>query len=313
MAVVKPEDTLAIIISADPDSMASALALKRLFWRRLRQTIIYRINTIKRPDNLALVKLLKIDQYPIRHIQKKKITKWAIIDSQPQHNELFAPYPFDIIIDHHLPGNHSTAKFVDIREDLGATSSMMTEYFLAANIVPSERLATALLYGIRTDTKNFIRHFALEDINAFRYLIQLANMNVIKKIETSEITRRILRNYRFAIDHLKIRKDIAFVHMNQVKNPDNLVIIADFFMRLDEVTWSVVSGVYRQTLIIVLRNSALGNDAGQVAQTLFSKWGGSAGGHKDAARVELPVKKLDRATKGSLDYAGFVRKQLVSI
>lgn len=313
MAVVNPEDTLAIVISADPDSMASALALKRLFWRKLRQTTIYRINTIKRPDNLALVKLLKIDQLHIRYINRKKNNKWAIIDSQPQHNELFTPYPFDIIIDHHLAGYNETAQYVDIRDDIGATASMMTEYFQAANIVPSERLATALLYGIRTDTNNFIRHFAIEDINAFRYLIQLANMNVIKKIETSEITRKILRNYRFAIDHLKIRNDIAFVHMNQVKNPDNLVIIADFFMRLDEVTWSVVSGLFRQTLIIILRNSGLGNDAGQVAQKVFSKWGGSAGGHKEAARVELPVKKIDRTTKGRIDYAGFVRKQLASI
>jgi hypothetical protein len=84
-------------------------------------------------------------------------------------------------------------------------------------------------------------------------------------------------------------------------------------MRLDEVTWSVVSGVYGLTLIIVLRNSALGDDAGQVARTLFSKWGGSNGGHKDAARVELPVKNLARVTKGGLDYTGFVKKQLVSM
>jgi len=62
--IVTPEDILGVIINADPDSIASALALKRFFWRKVKNTLIYRINTIKRADNLALIKLLKIDHKP---------------------------------------------------------------------------------------------------------------------------------------------------------------------------------------------------------------------------------------------------------
>ncbi len=62
LEVVVPEDTLAILINADPDAMASALALKRFFWRKVRQAVIYHINPIQRGDNLAFIKLLKIDQ-----------------------------------------------------------------------------------------------------------------------------------------------------------------------------------------------------------------------------------------------------------
>ena len=61
---------------------------------------------------------------------------------------------------------------------------------------------------------------------------------------------------------VKIINDIAFVHMEKVKNPDNLVIIADFFMKLAEVAWSIVSGIYKNNLIIIFRSSGLGNDAG---------------------------------------------------
>ena len=76
--VVSPEDTLAILINADPDSMASALALKRLFWRKIKKTFIYHINTIKRADNLAFVKLLKIDQRHIRDLNGTEMIRFQV-------------------------------------------------------------------------------------------------------------------------------------------------------------------------------------------------------------------------------------------
>ncbi|MBW1888655.1 MAG: exopolyphosphatase, partial [Deltaproteobacteria bacterium] len=102
--IVTPEDILGVIIDADPDSIASALALKRFFWRKVKNTLIYRINTIKRADNLALIKLLKIDHKHIRKLNNTVITKWAIVDSQPHHDEQFGRYQYDIIIDHHPLG-----------------------------------------------------------------------------------------------------------------------------------------------------------------------------------------------------------------
>jgi len=313
MGVIEPADRLGILISADPDAMASALALKRLFWRKAKEVIIYHINTIERPDNLAFIKLLKINLQHIRNVNRQKITKWAVVDSQPHHNPKFMDYSFDIIIDHHPKGDLQPASFIDIRDEYGATSSMLTEYLQAANISPSERMATALCYGIKTDTNNFIRHFIFADINAFRYVVQIANMNIIKKIESSEITRNFLKSLRFALDNLKVKGDMAFVHMDTVKSPDNLVIIADFFMKLDEVNWSVVSGLYKKSLVIIFRNSGLGKDAGRLAQDLFGKYGGSAGGHKEAARVELPLSSIIGSTKGKHTYFNFVRHHLESI
>jgi nanoRNase/pAp phosphatase (c-di-AMP/oligoRNAs hydrolase) len=181
--VVSPEDTLGILIDADPDAMASAMALKRFFWRKVRKTSIYHLNPIKRADNLAFIRLVKVAQKNARHIKASKITKWAIVDSQPDHHEVFMKYPIDIIIDHHPVGKVHNALFVDIREDYGATSTILTEYLRAAKIRPAPRLATALFYGIKTDTDNFVRSSQPHDINAFKYLYKYANLNIIKKIE----------------------------------------------------------------------------------------------------------------------------------
>ncbi len=287
--VVEPEDIVAILINADPDAMGSALALKRLFWRKVKRVEIYHINPIKRADNLALVKFLKIEQQHIRNLRPTKVTKFAIVDSQPHHNKEFERFKYDIIIDHHPLGPVSKAQFIDIKPQYGANSTIMAEYLRAAKVRPSPRLATALFYGIKTDTDNFVREALANDVNAFRYLYRFANINIIKKIESSEMTQQTLASYKEAMDRFKLYKDRAFIYMGEVKNPDILVMIADFFMRLAEVSWSIVAGIYAGNIVIIVRNAGLRGDAGKMVQRTFGRLGGSAGGHRTAARAEIPI------------------------
>lgn len=313
LEVVSPEDCLGIFIDADPDAMASALALKRFFWRKVRRVDIYHINPIQRADNLAFIRLLRIEQRHIRQLRRSRVTKRAILDSQPHHHEQFAGQGFDIIIDHHPIGPLSGAHFIDIKEDYGANSTILTEYLRASKIRPSPRLATALFYGIKTDTDNFVRRSIPNDINAFRYLYPLANMNIIKKIESSEMTKKILASYRLAMDRLTLIRHTAFIHMGEVENPDILVIIADFFMRLAEATWSVVSGIYEEKLIVIFRNAGFRNDAGKLAQKFLGQWGGFAGGHRSAARAEIPLETITKEIKGRSNMAKFVIDNLKGV
>lgn len=308
--IVSPRDTLAVIIDADPDSMASALALKRLLWRKTRHVLIYRINHVRRADNLAFIRLLNVDLEHISRLTRSIITKWAIVDSQPHHRDEFMGYPFDIIIDHHPALSTSRASFVDIKPEYGANSTIMTEYLRAAKIAPSAKLATALFYGIKTDTGNFVRECVPNDINAFRYLYAFVNMNILKKIESSEITGETLAKFRMAIEKLSFEDGVAFVHLGDVDTPDILVIIADFFMRLAEARWSVVSGVCDEKLVIIFRNATLRGNAGKAAKKLFAGLGGSAGGHMGAARAEIPLAMLRSEMKGRRDLSHFVRKRL---
>ncbi|MFC1867263.1 bifunctional oligoribonuclease/PAP phosphatase NrnA [Thermodesulfobacteriota bacterium] len=307
--VVSPEDSLAVLINADPDSIASAMALKRFFWRKVKKTSIYRINVINRADNLAMIKLLKMEHKHVRAIDGSKVSKWAILDSQPHHNEQLSKYRFDIIIDHHPVDPGSEAQFVDIQEDYGATSSMLTEYLRTAGIKPSPRLATALFYGIKTDTDNFVRDSTPHDINAFRYLYQFVNINIIKKIESSEMTKKTLNSFRTAMDNLTFIKDMAFIHMGKVDNTDVLVVMADFFLKMAEAKWSFVSGVCGQKLIIIIRNARFRLDAGKMAQRLFGPYG-SAGGHQSAARAEIQLDKITEAMDGKPEYSRFVIDKL---
>lgn len=285
------EDRLLVLINADPDAMASAMALKRLLWRQVSATTIAHINTITRPDNLAMIRLLKLDMLPVQKVETDQFTRFAIVDSQPSHHESFDDINFDIIIDHH-PDTGDKAPFADVRPNYGATSTIMTQYLRAAKIKPSAKLATALFYGIKTDTMNFRRKAVIEDVNAFQFLFRHVNVHVAQSIEQAEMTPEFLKYYRIALECMRVRKQRIRVHIGPVSNPDVCVSIADFFMKIHDIAWSVVSGTYQGRLIIIVRNDGARKDAGKLLREVFGELG-TAGGHKSMARAEIPLKNLD--------------------
>lgn len=290
------DDQVLIVINADPDSIASAMAVKRLLWRKVSNVTISNINVIVRPDNLAMVRLMDVALVNINDIDPSRFNRFVIVDSQPDHNEIFGRFKPHVIIDHH-PDTGVKAPFLDIRPTYGATSSILTEYLRSAKIKPSAKLAAGLFYAIKTDTSNFERQALIEDVDAFQFLYRHANIHLARKIEQSELTVDFLKYFKTALDNRRMRKGRLFAHLGRVINPDVCVLVADFFMRIDSVNWSIISGAYHKKLIVIFRNDGLRKNAGTVAQQSFGHIG-SAGGHKSMARAEIELANL----KGVIDY-----------
>jgi len=284
------EDQVLIPIFADPDSIASAMAVKRLLWRKTAGITITNINAIKRPDNQALVRLSGVKLVPLKEIDTTRYNRIVIVDSQPNHNEAFDRFQADVIIDHH-PDTEVVSPYLDIRPKYGATATIMVEYLKSAKIKPSQKLATALYYAIKTDTDNFNRKAIYEDVLAFQYLFPFANLQIVRKIESAEMRNGFLKYFKIAIESRKKRKGWMFSHLESVPNPDVCVMIADFFLRIEDTSWSIVSGICGNKLIIIFRSYGYKRDAGKVAQKGFGEFG-SAGGHKRAARAEVPLSNL---------------------
>ncbi|MFH1138095.1 MAG: DHH family phosphoesterase [Pseudomonadota bacterium] len=285
------EDRVLIVINADPDAIACAMAMKRLLWRRVSAVTMARTNVIKRPDNLALINFLKLHILHLNDVKKNEFSRFAMVDSQPSHFPDLADLAFNAVIDHH-PLGKCKAAFMDIRPDYGSCSTMLTEYLRAAKIKPSRNLATALFYGIKTDTSNFVRQGQLEDMRAFRFLFPLINQNMVSKIENSEITRNALKYFRLALDRLKIRNGAALAYVGRVDNPDTLVLIADFLMRVHAVNRGVTAGIFKDQLVAIFRVAGSPKNAGRLAMETLGAFG-SAGGHKAMARAEVPLVNLE--------------------
>ncbi|MBW1981864.1 MAG: DHH family phosphoesterase [Deltaproteobacteria bacterium] len=297
-------DRVLITINADPDALASAITLKRLLWHKVHSVTIAHFNDIKRLNNVTMVRLLKIPLIKLQKVSPGDFSKTVIVDSQPHHHEAFAPFTYDVVIDHHPLTTQINAPFVDIRPEYGATSTMMTEYLRSAKIRPSKSLATALIYGIRVDTRDFEAGALEADVKAFRFLFPFANMNMLRKIQISDMGVRDLKYFQEALENKRVVKGKIFSHLSQVHSPDILVLIADFFMRCNEVGWTVVSGVYHKTLVVIIRNDGFRKNAGTWAIKAYGRLG-TAGGHRAMARAEIPLtnlephlKKLDAASVG---------------
>lgn len=289
-ALFSGNDQVLILINADPDAIASAMAIKRLLWRKVAGVTISNINVIKRPDNIAMIGLLDVPLTHVDKIDSADFSRVVMVDSQPDHNEAFSRFAVDAVIDHHPKGGFD-AQFADIRPDYGANSTILTEYLKAARIKPSVKLATGLFHAIKTDTHNFERQTLMEDVRAFQFLFKYANTTLARKIEQADLQLDFLKYFKIGIDTMRLERRRAYVHLGKVINPDICVLIADFFMRVNMVTWSIVSGVYDNKLVIIFRNDGIRKNAGKLAQSTFCSLG-SAGGHKSMARAELPLAAL---------------------
>lgn len=301
-----PQDRILMPIVADPDAIASAMAFRRLLWRRVAGVTIARVNEIKRPDNLTLIRLVRVKLSPIEEVDLSQFNRFALVDGQPDHHESLAKFDYEVIIDHHPPSpTTEAAGLVDIRPNYGATATIMTQLLRAAGIKPARTLATALFYAIKTDTDSFTRPTVEEDMQAFRYLYQYVDHNVIRKIESSEIPLALLKFYRQAMANLNIRKDTGFTYLDRVTNPDVLVMIADFLMHIQTLDTAVVGGICDNKLVVIFRNAKSRRDAGRMADKAFGRLG-RAGGHRAAARAEIPLSVL--AEEGvSLEYPDMER------
>ena len=291
----------------DPDGLASALALRALLGRNRLTAVIGSFGQVKRPENVAMVRLLDIQVKILAPRDLSEFDRVALLDVQPLHSPDI-PFEVDLVIDHHPKRPQCRAKIADVRPKYGATSTIMTEYLLASDTPISQRLATALLYGIKTDTQLLGRDTTPMDVSAFAALYPLANHALLRRIDRPEFPRKDLPALSHALEHADVVDDILFAYLGPLTREDVVPFIADFCLGVEGVEWSVVSGLYEGRLIISVRNYGSGRSAGEIMKSAFEAYG-SAGGHKAMAKAVIP---LDRIPPECLDHASWVRDRFLS-
>ena len=275
----------------DPDAIGSALALRELLGRNRTTTPIVTFGTVTRPENLAMIELLEIQ---IDHITPDDLHKdgarLALVDVQPPYYEQ-ALGRVDLVVDHHPKRTNFKARFADLRTGYGSTATIFTEYLRAAGMEPSQRLATALLYGIKTDTLFLERGSNLADLGAFNYLYPLANKAMITRIERPALPREDLEAMGRALGHLQIDNAVAVIHLGEVNREDVIPQMAEFCLQIEGVDWGVVSGLVNDRVVISVRNVGYVKSAGEIMKKLYDDIG-SAGDHRAMAKAVVPLNRF---------------------
>jgi nanoRNase/pAp phosphatase (c-di-AMP/oligoRNAs hydrolase) len=275
----------------DPDALGSALALRELLGRNRITTPIVTFGEVTRPENLAMIHFLdiQIDRITYEDLHKDG-AQLALVDVQPPYFD----QPLgrvDLVVDHHPKRTPFKARFTDLRPGYGATSTIFTEYLRAIGMEPSQRLATALLYGIKTDTLFLERGSILADLSAFTFLYPFANKAMITRIERPALPREDLEALGRALTRLQLDNGVAVIHMGEINREDVIPQMAEFCLNIEGVEWGIVSGLVKDRVVISVRNVGYVKSAGDIMKKLYDDIG-SAGGHRAMAKAVIPLDRF---------------------
>jgi len=271
----------------DPDALASGLALRNLLRRTKTTAILGALQGVTRPENLRMANLLDIHVETIAPSGVNDFERVAMVDVQPHYFGGVLDRA-DLIVDHHPQQAGYTAVFKDIRPEYGSTSTILTEHLRAVDVNISERTATALLYAIKSDTLFFNRQANRVDLDAFSFLYPLADAAMIRKMEGAEITLERLEYVVRALGQGGLSEQVFCSFLGVAPREDLIPYVADFFLQLENVKWTIVSGIVGDSLIISIRNLGYSRNAGEFVRKHFSDIG-SAGGHRAMAKAVVPL------------------------
>jgi nanoRNase/pAp phosphatase (c-di-AMP/oligoRNAs hydrolase) len=274
----------------DPDAIASAMALKTLLGRSRVSAPICTFGSITRPENVAMCRILDVEVQGISTHALDQFDRVAMVDVQPSFlEERFEEV--DLVIDHHPVERPIHARIKDVRPSYGATSTILVEYLRALDIKITQRLATALVYGIKADTLGLERGGSKADLEAFAFVYMLANHNALRRIERPALSDAALDLLANGLARRQILKGVFFSHLGNVPTADQIPLFADFGLQAEGVEWSVVSGVVGADLHVSVRNVGYVKSAGDVTRAAFGDLG-SAGGHRTMAKAVVPMREL---------------------
>jgi nanoRNase/pAp phosphatase (c-di-AMP/oligoRNAs hydrolase) len=288
LAALQPFRRIVLVshINPDPDSLASMLGLRALAeaCQPDKPVVLTVDGMIARAENRAMVELIPIPLDPVEQVSIDPETAVVMVDSQPhtgrRRSEAATP---QFVIDHHETGGHlNGVLFQDIRTQLGATSTMVTGYLIEQRVAVSPGLATALLYGIESETTGYPRESSTLDDGALVWLFPRADKDLLARIRNPKLPQSHFATFQSALANAFLYRDVIVTWCGEVRQPDIIAEIADFFIRFDQVNWVLAMGIFEGGLKLSLRAAGLGGRAGEVLRQVVTDLG-TAGGHDKRA------------------------------
>ncbi len=267
----------------DPDALACAAILREILYVRLgkRSTIGYG-GICGRAENRAVIDVLKI---PARHVTAEETARFDIVclvDAQPGfgNNLIALDRRVDVVIDHHLTPKRCRwhAAFSDIRPQYGAATTILYEYLLAADMSISRNLATAMFYGIQSDTQDLGRESGSADIRAYQELFFQADKRKLARIQHAPLPKAYFKMFAESLQSCEVAGTTVVSFIPHCFNRDMIAEVADRLLRLEGITATICYGVCGDRVYLSARTrSPRGNAAGRLHEALRGI--GDGGGH----------------------------------
>ncbi len=283
LGVLKGSRSLLILThdNPDPDAIASASCLKYIVTKLagIRAKVGYG-GMIGRAENRAMLRHLRIHTVKLTESTIKRYQSVVLIDTQPMTGNNSLPKGVKVkgVIDHHPLRKTTKAPFLDVRPDYGANATIMTEYLVASGLDIPSNLATALFYGIASETQDLGREASEADTNAYLALFPKTNKKALSKIRHPALGKDHFTYLSRAISNAVTYKNAIATSLGAVDNPDIVALVAEMLVALNRMSWCMCTGRYRNTILFSLRTTREKGRAGVLARRIARPLG-TAGGH----------------------------------
>ena len=286
---------VAILIhdNPDPDAVSSATALAEIAKKEGVETEIMYAGEIGRDENRALVNLLgtkltRVDVITKHILRTFKTIALVDVSNLSYVSALTADRTPQIIIDHHLHDRSLNADFVDLRTSAGSTAAIMTQYIQLAGISLDKKLASALLYGIMTDTAEFTRGMSPDDIMAVNYLVPLSDQELLEKVKSPSVSLETANALAVAIQNRDFVRDVLISTAGVIGNRDAIPQACEYLLKLEGVSTTFVFAIVNENIIINARTKDVRMNVADVMKRAFGDLG-STGGHPTSAGATVPL------------------------
>jgi nanoRNase/pAp phosphatase (c-di-AMP/oligoRNAs hydrolase) len=275
----------------DPDALACAWALAHLAQAvgRIRSRIVYG-GMIGRAENRMMADRLLVPARALRPRELESAAHLALVDTQPpfKNNRCPSRRVPDLIVDHHPRHPDTQAGLTLIDESVGATTTILVEALLEAGVPVPRRLATAIVYGIGSETQNLGREATSRDMGAYQALWPKASMRALWRISYPRRSEDFFHTLSRGVRNSFVAGRAIGSHLGEVHTPDSVAQIADFLLTLERMEWSVVTGRYQGRLHVSLRSNDPRAEAGRLLKRLLGG-GNRGGGHAMIAGGSLEI------------------------
>ena len=276
----------------DPDCLASGLGMQELvrYWGVKRVSMAYG-GFVGRLENQTMVRLVGIPAEKLSTELLNGFERIIVVDAIPGSGNVSLPHHarVDFVVDHHLVHHRQIPNcLVDIRPNRAATSSIVTQYLRTEGCPISKSLATALFYGMKTDTHHMRQLVTPEDMEIYTYLFDRIDHAVLAEVEDPPRTREYLRMVHDGLETMEISGEVGYMHLPEASTPDHVAEMADFAARLEELQWMICSALVGDTLYFSVRSRSV-RKAGIAAERIARRLRGTGGGHalRGAGQIRL--------------------------
>jgi len=265
----------------DPDAIASAFALQYLAQSAfgIEARIAYG-GIVGRMENRAMVRTLRIRMHRFHPILLKRHANVALVDTQPAFKN--NPFPGNrkatIVLDQHPSDTPPEAGLAIVDAECGATCVLVAQALLRTGTDIPARVATALAYGILTDTLDLYRARRPDVAQTYLEVLHHADMRALARIQNPVRPRKFFSVLGRGIRNAVQFRRLVVTHLGPVDTPDRVSQVAEFLLTYRRAQWCFATGRFRGRLHGSLRTTRQEAQAGEVLRDVFDRRS-EAGGH----------------------------------